>query len=73
MDLNTASVAALTKLVGLERAYDLILWRPYLSWEEVAGVPGFDGQRIADLQAAGAHIRLPGDPRTLRDEEARRL
>ncbi|WP_374468574.1 hypothetical protein [Phenylobacterium sp.] len=73
MDLNTASVAALTKLVGLESAYDLILWRPYLSWEEVACVPGFDEARIAELQAAGAHIRLPGDPRTLRDEAARRL
>lgn len=71
MDLNTASLAALTKLVGLEGAYDLILWRPYLNWDEVACVPGFDAERVAELRAAGAHIRLPGDPRTLRDEEAR--
>ncbi len=71
MDLNTASLAALTKLVGLERAYDLFLWRPYLSWAEVAGVPGFDNSRIEELRAAGAQIKLPGDPRTLRDNSAR--
>ncbi|HEY8617796.1 hypothetical protein [Phenylobacterium sp.] len=73
MDLNTASLAGLTKLVGLESAYDLILWRPYLSWGEVACVPGFDERRVAELRAAGATVKLPGDPRTFRDDGAARL
>lgn len=67
MDLNTARLEALAKLVGLSSAYDLILWRPYLSWEEVACVPGFDEHRVAALKLAGAQIKLPGDPVTLRD------
>lgn len=71
MDLNTASVQAMAKHVGLESAYDLMLWRPYLSWAEVACVPGFDESRIAMLKAAGAQIKLPGDPRTRKDERDR--
>lgn len=71
MDLNTASVPAMAKLVGLASAYDLMLWRPYLSWEEVGCVPGFDGSRIAQLKAAGAQIKLPGDPRTRREDRER--
>jgi hypothetical protein len=43
------------------------LWRPYLSWEEVACVPGFDETRVAALKLAGAQVKLPGDPITLRD------
>jgi DNA uptake protein ComE-like DNA-binding protein len=69
MDLNTANVQTIAKLVGIERAYDLYLWRPYLSWEEVEGVPGFDRARVRRLKAAGAKIKLPGDPRTRRDEQ----
>jgi DNA uptake protein ComE-like DNA-binding protein len=69
MDLNTASLQAMAKLVGVGSAYDLYLWRPYLSWEEVAAVPGFDRARIEALKAAGAQIKLPGDPRTRRDEQ----
>jgi hypothetical protein len=68
MDLNTASVEVMAKLVGLERAWDLALWRPYLSWEEVALVPGFDATQVDALRTAGAAIKLPGDPRTRRDE-----
>jgi hypothetical protein len=69
MDLNTANLQTMAKLVGLESAYDLFLWRPYLCWDEVAGVPGFDHARIDALKAAGAQIKLPGDPRTRRDEQ----
>jgi hypothetical protein len=54
MDLNTASVPAMAKLVGLTVAYDLMLWRPYLSWDEVTCVPGLDGTRVAALKAAAA-------------------
>lgn len=68
MDLNTASVGAMAKLVGLERAWILTLWRPYLSWEEVALAPGFDTTQVEAMRAAGARIKLPGDPRTRRDE-----
>ena len=69
MDLNTANVQTMAKLVGIESAYDLYLWRPYLSWEEVQAVPGFDAARVKQLRAAGAQIKLPGDPRTRRDEQ----
>lgn len=68
MDLNTASVEAMAKLVGLDRAYDLLLWRPYLDWSELGAVPGFDPALIAKLKTAGARIKLPGDPRTFRDQ-----
>lgn len=67
VDLNSAGVELLAKLVGLSSAYDLILWRPYLSWEEVACVPGFDEHRVAALKLAGAQIKMPGDPVTFRD------
>lgn len=71
MDLNTASVPAMAKLVGLPVAYDLMLWRPYLSWEEVALVPGCDAAHLAALQAAGARVKLPGEPRTRKEERER--
>lgn len=67
MDLNTASLPTLTKLVGLEDAYDLILWRPFLSWEEVLQVPGMTRERVEALRRAGAHVRLPGQPMTRRE------
>jgi DNA uptake protein ComE-like DNA-binding protein len=67
MDLNTVDVAVLTKIVGLSKAYHLILWRPYLSWDEVAEVADMDEAALAALRAAGAQIKLPGDPVTLRD------
>jgi hypothetical protein len=68
MDLNTAGLGALAKLVGVERAYDLFLWRPYLDWHEVAGVPGIGPDQLAALRAGGARLKLPGDPRTYRDQ-----
>jgi hypothetical protein len=71
MDLNTASVPAMAKLVGLTAAYDLMLWRPYLSWDEVAGVPSLDAAGLAALQAAGACVKLPGEPRTRKEERDR--
>jgi hypothetical protein len=64
VDLNTASVDAMAGLVGIDRAYDLLLWRPYVCWDEVAAVPGFDRAAVAALKAAGARIDLPDDPRT---------
>lgn len=68
MDLNTANLQSMVKLVGIDRAYDLMLWRPYLSWEEVRHVPGFDDDAIARLQAQGVEVRLPWEPRRRRDD-----
>ena len=67
MDLNTANLQSMVKLVGVDRAYDLMLWRPYLSWDEVEHVPGFDAQLVARLKA-GAEVRLPWEPRRRRDD-----
>jgi hypothetical protein len=64
MDLNTASLEQLQTLptVDLRAAYDLLLWRPYLTWEEVAFVPGFDRERVAQLRGGGARVGLPEEP-----------
>lgn len=59
MNLNTAPLMELTTLVGLDRAHDLVLWRPFLSWEEVAAVPGFDDDKARRIRAAGAELALP--------------
>jgi DNA uptake protein ComE-like DNA-binding protein len=60
-DLNTASVEALSELpgVGPALAYDLLLWRPYLTWSEVERVPGFDWEKVETLKASGAELRIP--------------
>lgn len=70
MDLNSASLEALAGLVGLDHAYDLMLWRPFVHWDEVAAVPGFDERAVAALRAAGAQIKLPDDPRSLQPAPA---
>ena len=53
IDLNSATVAELMTLheVDESRAYDLTLWRPYLSWSEVENVPGITPDLIARWQA----------------------
>ncbi|CAN7380872.1 hypothetical protein LJR219_002310 [Phenylobacterium sp. LjRoot219] len=63
VDLNSASIEALQTLPGvdLRAAYDLLLWRPYLTWEEVAFVPGFDTARAGELRDAGARVGVPQD------------
>ncbi|MDB5446582.1 MAG: hypothetical protein JWQ97_1899 [Phenylobacterium sp.] len=67
MDLNTASISTMAKLVGLESAHDLFLWRPFLSWADVERVPGFTSDQIVRLRRAGAHVKLPGEPLTRRE------
>jgi hypothetical protein len=54
--------------VDLRAAYDLLLWRPYLTWEEVTFVPGFDAERVAAMKAAGASVGIPRPPIWLTDE-----
>jgi DNA uptake protein ComE-like DNA-binding protein len=72
VDLNAASVDELQQLPGvdLRAAYDLLLWRPYITWEEVAFVPGFDPERAANLRAAGASVGLPETPPSFPQEPA---
>ena len=74
VDLNSASVEQLQTLpeIDLRAAYDLLLWRPYLAWSEVAYVPGFDTERVERLRSAGATVGLPREPRWLTGERATR-
>lgn len=67
IDLNTAPAEELASLptMGLAAAYDLILYRPYLNWEEVEFAPGFDRMRAAELRAAGATLGPPPKDRPL--------
>ena len=67
IDLNSASAEELATLptMGLAAAYDLILYRPYLSWEEMEFVPGFDRARVAEVRAAGASLGPPPRERPL--------
>lgn len=75
VDLNSATLEQLQTLPGvdLRAAYDLLLWRPYLTWDEVAFVPGFDPARVAELRAAGASVGLPREPGWLVDHPSRRV
>ena len=58
VDLNTASEAELADLpmVGPERAKRLCQQRPFKSWDEVEGIPGFGKGMIDDLRSGGAQI-----------------
>jgi DNA uptake protein ComE-like DNA-binding protein len=61
-DLNSAPVEEIARLDGVDlaQAHALALWRPYLDWDEVADVPGFEPADIDRLKAAGAVLVLPG-------------
>lgn len=61
LDLNRASLAQLLTLPGVNerRAYDLMLWRPYLSWEEVGAVPGVTPEDLDAWRSAGATAEAP--------------
>lgn len=66
MDLNTASIPDMAEVVGLETAYDLFLWRPFLSWDEVLMTPGITPEQVDKLRETAA-IRLPGELSTGRE------
>lgn len=63
IDLNSASIKELATLpgVGPQRAYELALWRPYLTWDQVATVPGFFQEDVELLRQAGAVLGAPSD------------
>jgi hypothetical protein len=63
-DINTATELELVRAlrVTMGQAYELTLWRPYDSWDEVAQLPGFDRSLVLRLLGAGAAIsRNDGD------------
>jgi hypothetical protein len=59
--------------VGLAAAYDIILFRPYLSWEEVQYVPGFGPERVDEIRTAGATLGPPPKQRPLVARDRRDL
>ncbi|HLV65129.1 MAG TPA: helix-hairpin-helix domain-containing protein [Polyangiaceae bacterium] len=56
--LNQASEEELAKVEGLgeERARRLIEKRPFLNWDDLKRVEGFEERLIDDLRRAGAQI-----------------
>lgn len=66
-DLNTATVREILALPGVSPAdaYELVLWRPYDTWDQVMTVPGYDFPRVEALRAAGATLQATEQP-TLR-------
>ncbi|MCR5879422.1 helix-hairpin-helix domain-containing protein [Phenylobacterium sp. J367] len=74
-DLNAAPADELATLptVGPAAAYDLILFRPYLSWEEVEYVPGFSPERVDEIRLAGATLGSPDSRRWLLERDRQDL
>jgi DNA uptake protein ComE-like DNA-binding protein len=58
IDLNKASKEEISALPALGPSLVQILLdrRPFASWEDLKGLPGFDGEKIAALKKGGAHI-----------------
>lgn len=75
IDLNSAAAEELATLptVGLAAAYDLILFRPYLHWDEVRYAPGFSPDRVAEMREAGATLGAPLHERPLLEIDRRDL
>jgi DNA uptake protein ComE-like DNA-binding protein len=75
IDLNSASAEELAALptVGLAAAYDLILFRPYLHWDEVQYAPGFTPDRVAEIREAGATLGPAPHERPLLEIDRRDL
>jgi DNA uptake protein ComE-like DNA-binding protein len=59
-DLNSATPQQILTLRGVTPtdAYELLLWRPYRTWDQVMMVPGYDFERVAALRNAGATLEL---------------
>lgn len=57
MDLNTASVQTMVKLVGLAAAYDLYLWRPHPLGDPTDCLEGRLAPRSKCQQADTANVR----------------
>lgn len=61
VDLNRASLEQLMQLGGLDKAkaYDVLLWRPYKSWDEVEDAAGLTPHEVERLRAAGLVVDAP--------------
>jgi DNA uptake protein ComE-like DNA-binding protein len=61
IDLNRATLDELLELPDIDhaKAYDIVLWRPYLSWAELEGAPSLTHEDVDRLRASGAHVGLP--------------
>ena len=61
VDLNRASLAQLLSLDCIDetKAYDLMLWRPFMSWDEVENAPTLCCEDVEQLKSAGATVDLP--------------
>ncbi len=61
-NLNLASVDDLTLAgVGPAMAAQVMLWRPYRSWDELQMIPDFEEEVAERLQAAGFGIIAPDE------------
>lgn len=61
-DLNFACVGDLTSTgVSQAVAVQLLLWRPYRSWEELEAIPGFRQEVVDRLRSAGFGIVAPDE------------
>ncbi len=58
VDLNHASLEKIASLpdLGEEHARELVRHRPYVSWDEVARVPGMTPELVDAIVGAGASI-----------------
>lgn len=58
IDINSATEEQLGSLTALgpEHVRALLERRPFASWEDLKGLPDFDGDTIAALRKGGAHI-----------------
>lgn len=61
MDLNRASLQQILTLECLTeaQAYDIVLWRPFMSWAELEAAPSLNHLVVEQLRAAGASVGLP--------------
>jgi DNA uptake protein ComE-like DNA-binding protein len=58
IDLNRATKEQLGALsaLGPDQVRAIVASRPFHSWEDLKGLPDFDGKTIAALKKGGAHI-----------------
>ena len=70
VDLNHASVEKIASLpaLGDEHAREIVRYRPYASWDEVARVPGMTAELVDAVVGAGASI--DPDSQVAADSEA---
>ena len=60
INLNTAGVEELAKLIGKERAETIVEYRdehgPFQGWEDLEEIPGFSPEVIENLEKGGVAL-----------------